>query len=58
MDIEHLRFPIGKYSPGEIRFEHLQEWMEDIKSLPKVVRELTQELDETALAQTYRNQGT
>lgn len=33
MDIEKLRFPIGKYAPGEIKFDEIETWVENIAYL-------------------------
>ena len=57
MDIEKLKFPIGKYSPGEIKFEEIQRWIEDIANLPEQLSEVLKNVDEEALSFTYRPEG-
>lgn len=57
MDIEKLRFPIGKYSPGEIKFEHISEWIDDIENLPSQLDKLLADTREDDLAYTYRPDG-
>lgn len=57
MDIEKLKFPIGKYSPGEIKLEQITEWIEDIANLPKQLEEVLVNIDEEGLTYTYRPHG-
>lgn len=49
------RFPIGQFvCPDEIKEQEVDVWIEEMRSLPSKVRELTHSLDESALTQTYR----
>lgn len=57
MDIEKLKYPIGKYSPGEIKFEELEQWIDDISLLPVQLNEVLAGIDEEALNYTYRPEG-
>ena len=57
MDIEKLKFPIGKYAPGEIKFDEIQRWIEDIAILPEQLSEVLKNVDEEALNYTYRPEG-
>ena len=57
MDIEKLRFPIGKYAPGEIRFDEIERWIGDIANLPEQLSEVLKIVDEEALSYTYRPEG-
>ena len=57
MDIEKLKYPIGKYSPGEIKFDEIQKWIEDITNLPKQLSEILKSVNEEALSYTYRPEG-
>jgi hypothetical protein len=58
MDIEKLKYPIGKYSPGEIKFDEIEKWIEDISSLPLQLSKLIiKDVDEEALNYTYRPEG-
>lgn len=57
MDIDKLRFPIGKYIPGEIKFDEIENWILDISKLPAQVRELIENIDDRSLNYTYRPEG-
>ena len=57
MDIEKLRFPIGKFSPGEIQFDDLEIWLKDIQNLPNELSSLCKNLNEKELAFIYRPDG-
>lgn len=57
MDIEKLKFPIGKYTPGEIKFDEMEKWIEDIDNLPEQLSEVLKNVDEEALSFTYRPEG-
>jgi len=57
MDIQKLRFPIGKYSPGEIKFDEIERWIEDIVNLPTELKKVLENVDEEALNYTYRPEG-
>ena len=48
MDIEKLRFPIGKYAPSEIKFDGIQKWIEDITILPEQLSEELKNVDKEA----------
>ncbi|MFT4534055.1 MAG: hypothetical protein ACJA1A_000218 [Saprospiraceae bacterium] len=58
MDIEKLRYPIGKFSPGEIKTDEIEKWIEDITNLPVQLSKLIiKDVDEEALNYTYRPEG-
>lgn len=58
MDIEKLKYPIGKYSPGEIKFHEIESWIEDIANLPVQLSKLIiANKDKETLNYTYRPEG-
>ncbi len=58
MDIEHLKYPIGKYTPPEIITPtHLVEWTETIASLPQRLSEAVEGLTAAQLDTPYRPDG-
>lgn len=58
MDIEKLRFPIGKYiPPSQISETHLKGWINDISILPSELRNATRMLNEDQLNTPYRPGG-
>ena len=57
MDIEKLRFPIGKYNPGEIKVETINGWIEELRSFPERLIEVVQDLTSEQLVYTYRPEG-
>ena len=57
MDIEQLRYPIGKYNPGDVKLEHISPWIEEIATLPQRLSEMVEPLSHEQLAFTYRPDG-
>lgn len=57
LDIEALRFPVGRYRPGEITPEQIATWIEDIGTLPGQISNLVDSLSVEELAYTYRPGG-
>ncbi|UPT68528.1 MAG: putative metal-dependent hydrolase [Sphingobacteriales bacterium JAD_PAG50586_3] len=58
MDIEKLRYPIGKYvAPEAFTAETITDWIKDIETLPQLIKTEVDGLDATALQQTYRPGG-
>lgn len=57
MDIEKLKFPIGKYSPGEIKIEMINEWIEELRIFPKELSKVVKGIDKESLSYTYRPEG-
>ncbi|MBC8053610.1 MAG: putative metal-dependent hydrolase [Sphingobacteriaceae bacterium] len=58
MDIEKLKFPIGKYVvPEEITTEQLRGWIDEISALPASLRTVTAGLTNEQLNTPYRPQG-
>lgn len=56
--MEHLKYPIGKFErPTTITAEHIQNWLNDIESLPSLMRELVEPLSEEDLSKPYRPEG-
>jgi hypothetical protein len=51
------RYPIGKYQPVAYREQQVQEWLVDIKMLPKAIELAVQNLDEVQLHTPYRTGG-
>ncbi len=55
MDIEKLKYPIGKFKPlSEITGSHLKETIEILQLFPEQLKLLVHNLDETAFNKTYR----
>jgi len=53
-----VRYPIGKFiKPESFNAEQLQSWIQDIRSLPKQLREVTSGLNEEQLNTPYREGG-
>jgi len=58
MDIEHLRFPVGKFSPpAEITTQQINEWIDIIEAFPSRLRSLAGDLTDTQLELRYREGG-
>ncbi len=58
MDIEQLKYPIGKYTPPEIiNPAHLAEWIATIASLPKLLADAVEGLTDVQLDTPYRPDG-
>lgn len=58
INIEHLKFPIGKYdAPKVYSLELLKEWISEIASFPKDIAKLTTNLSVEELNWKYRPNG-
>ena len=58
MDLEKLKFPVGKYTPNKEPEEStLAEWIADIEKFPSEVMELTKNTTQEALQWKYRPDG-
>lgn len=57
MDIEKLKYPIGKYNPGEIKIEMINDWIEELRSFPEKLTKVLDGIDEESLMYTYRPEG-
>ncbi len=58
MDIEQLKYPIGKYkSPDVITGSIISQWISDIELLPAFLRDTVKNLSESQLATPYRDGG-
>ena len=57
MDIEKLRFPIGRYKPGEIKIETINDWIEELRTFPEKLIGAVRDLGTQELAYTYRPEG-
>jgi len=57
MDIEQLKYPTGKYSPGEINMEMVESWIEELKSFPERLSKALEGIDDDSLMYTYRPEG-
>lgn len=57
MDIEKLKYPIGKYNPGEIKIEMIHDWIEDLRQFPAQLSSIVDGIDEECLLYTYRPEG-
>lgn len=58
MDIEHLRFPIGKYIPSKTIDQHkISQWINDMEELPILLRNAVADLELSRLDRPYRPEG-
>ena len=57
MDIEALKYPIGKYIPQPFSQVLLEEWLLDLQALPNMVEHTILNLDEDQLKTPYRPDG-
>ncbi len=58
IDIEKLRYPIGKYiAPDAFTIDAIAGWIEDIAALPKLIKTEVEGLTADELQQTYRPDG-
>jgi len=57
MDLETLKYPIGKYQPQPFSEKQLQQWLLDIKVLPQLLEHAVLNLDEAQLNTPYREGG-
>lgn len=56
--MQDLRYPIGKFQcPDVISYHHVEEWIQEIKDLPKRVRMLVSNFSDIQLNSTYRQGG-
>ncbi len=54
-DLDQLRFPVGKYSPGDdYGMDEVMGWIEDIKALPSLLRKSLKGITDADLEKTYR----
>nr|WP_299343542.1 putative metal-dependent hydrolase [Allomuricauda sp.] len=57
-ELEHLRYPIGKYQiPETITEEHLENWIDILEHLPKRLEALVTPLSDEQLETPYRPEG-
>lgn len=55
---EDLRYPIGRFEPRENpTSDDIQDWIEDIEALPRMLREAVEDLSEEQLDTPYRPGG-
>jgi uncharacterized damage-inducible protein DinB len=58
MDIEHIKYPIGKYqAPSPISQGHISQWIDDISACPPQLRATVQGMNEAQLSTPYREGG-
>lgn len=57
MDLEKLRYPIGKYSPGDIKMDMVKVWIEDLRVFPEQLSNTVSNLDDQQMQFTYRPDG-
>jgi hypothetical protein len=58
MDIEKLKFPIGKYTPNKNPDENLiLKWIDDIEQFPLRLKNITTDLSNERLNWKYRPDG-
>ncbi len=57
MNIEALKYPIGKYESQPFSEQQLQQWLLDIKVLPQQLENAVLNLDEAQLNTVYRDGG-
>ena len=57
MDIEKLKYPTGKFKPGEIKIEMIKGWIEELRSFPEELTSVLKGIDEKNLMYTYRPEG-
>ena len=57
-DLEKLKFPIGSYQPPKLIDEdQISIWINEIKTIPKMIRERCSHLDDNQLDTPYRPGG-
>jgi len=57
MDLEKLKYPIGKFIPGEIKIEMIEGWIEELLTFPDRLAEVVSGLEGESLLFTYRPEG-
>lgn len=58
MDLENLKFPIGKFNkPDPITTAHTEQWIDDIAAFPNKVKTLINGLSDDQLSWVYRPGG-
>lgn len=58
MDIDQLKYPIGKYNvPEEITSEHIEKWISNIEQFPVKLKKLVENLSYDELDYHYRPDG-
>ena len=57
MDIEEFKYPIGKYNPGEIKFEMIKGWIDELRTFPQELSKAVEGISDESLMYTYRHNG-
>jgi hypothetical protein len=57
MNLEELKYPIGKYQPQPFSEKQLQQWLLDVKVLPQLLENAVLNLDAAQLNIPYREGG-
>jgi hypothetical protein len=57
MDIEILKYPIGKYNPGDINTDRIKNWTEELRVFPQRLTSKLRDIDAEKLKYTYRPEG-
>ncbi len=57
MELEKLRYPIGKFNPLQFSPTLLASWIQDIENLPELLTKAAKGLSETQLDTPYRPEG-
>ena len=58
MDLENLRFPIGRFRlPDEVTSQQIADWIDDIESAPNQFEEAVNNLSDEQLNTAYRPNG-
>lgn len=57
MNLEELKYPIGKYQPQPFSESQLQQWLLDVKALPQLLENAILNLDAAQLNTPYREDG-
>lgn len=58
MDIENLKYPIGKYEfPQDFNSSYITKWIDDLEALPELVYRISKDLTAEQLEKPYRPEG-
>jgi len=57
MDLEALKYPIGKYTPEEIKIEMIRDWIEELRLFPDKLEKEIRGVDQEGLKYSYRPDG-
>ncbi|MEM9546591.1 MAG: YfiT family bacillithiol transferase [Bacteroidota bacterium] len=57
MDIEKLKYPIGRYKPGEVNPEVIKGWIDELRTFPDRLIKVLEGIDDESLKYTYRPGG-